>query len=93
MSLFRLFKLFGFDDAGVQHEARVTSVGSQKVSAFDPQSNARQIIDPNGAAKVGEAIILVGDAFGGKTPGALQWQDDFIILLKNRLFNKPYKTL
>lgn len=50
----------------------------QDVSNIDFRTGARQIVDFNGSAKVGEAIILVGDAFGGKTPNVLQWDTEFV---------------
>lgn len=48
------------------------------VAAFDSQTASRQIIDLNGAAKVGEAIILLGDKFGTYEPNPLQWVTDFV---------------
>jgi len=68
--------LTGFDDAGIPRNIKTSSVGSLKVGLVGSQTGARQIIDPNGAAKVGEAVILVGDAFGGKVPNVLQWTVD-----------------
>lgn len=48
------------------------------IAVFDAKTGARQIVDQNGAAKVGEAIILVGDKFGTVTPSPLQWDTEFV---------------
>lgn len=58
--------------------AEVSKVNSLHISPFDSSTGSRQIIDQNGAAKVGEAIILAGDVFGTVTPNTLQWDDEFV---------------
>ncbi|KKK53897.1 hypothetical protein LCGC14_3090160, partial [marine sediment metagenome] len=57
-----------------------SGIPSNPVSAaiFDSQTQSRQIVDLNGAAKVGEAIILVGDKFGTNEPNVLQWDTEFV---------------
>jgi len=50
----------------------------ESVAQFDSQTGSRQVVDLNGAAKVGEAIILVGDKFGTYEPNPLQWDTDFV---------------
>ena len=68
----------GMTDLGGFVNVGVTPGGNTKVTLHDSQTNSRQIIDLNGAAKVGEAIILVGDSFGQATPNPLQWDDEFV---------------
>lgn len=63
----------GKTDVGDYQNVGATPSGNLKATLFDSQTNSRQIVDLNGAAKMGEAIILVGDKFGGFAPNALQW--------------------
>lgn len=55
-----------------------TSINPFGIAQYDTQTGSRQIVDLNGAAKFGEAIILVGDKFGTVTPSPIQWDEDFV---------------
>lgn len=43
------------------------------VSIFDTATGAKSIVDKNGSLKVGEAILMAGDVFGGVSPSANWW--------------------
>lgn len=68
----------GKTNAGNYVNINATPTGNIKATLFDDQTDSRQIVDLNGAAKFGEAIILAGDAFGGKVPNDLQWTTEFV---------------
>ena len=57
---------------------KTTPSGNLQITPIDAQTGSNQIIDLNGAAKLGEAIILTGDVFGNNTPNALQWDEEFV---------------
>lgn len=65
--------LTGQDSLGDFPNIGATTGGNLKVTPHDSSTGSRQIIDLNGSAKVAQAIILVGDKFGGFAPNALQW--------------------
>jgi hypothetical protein len=70
--------LTGLDNNGVYKNVKATPSGNLQITNVDSQTNSNQIVDLNGAAKFGEAIILVGDVFGNNNPNALQWDEEFI---------------
>jgi hypothetical protein len=70
--------LTGLDKNGNYENVKATPSGNLQITPIDAQTGSNQIIDLNGAAKLGEAIILVGDVFGNNTPNALQWDEEFI---------------
>ena len=70
--------LTGKDNTGSYRNVKATPAGTLEITNIDRQTGSGQIIDLNGAAKFGEAIILVGDVFGNNTPNALQWDEEFI---------------
>lgn len=70
--------LTGKDNNGDYPNVKATPSGNLQVTPVDSQTGSTQIIDLNGAAKFGEAIILVGDVFGNNTPNVLQWLTDTV---------------
>lgn len=70
--------LMGVDSNSDPVNVGATPSGNLKVTPIDSQTGSNQIIDLNGAAKFGEAIILVGDVFGNNTPNPLQWDSEFV---------------
>ena len=65
--------LTGKDDTGVFRNIGGTPSGNLKNTLHDAQTNSRQIVDLNGAAKVGEAIILSGDVLYGQPLSSILW--------------------
>lgn len=51
-----------------------TNINTVGASLFDTSTGSRAIVDKNGALKVGEAIIMAGDVFGGISPTANLWE-------------------
>jgi hypothetical protein len=70
--------LTGLDKNGNYENVKATPSGNLQITPIDSQTGSNQIIDLNGAAKFGEAIILVGDVFGNNTPNPLQWDEEFV---------------
>jgi hypothetical protein len=70
--------LTGLDKNGNYENVKSTPSGNLQITPVDSQTASNQIIDLNGAAKFGEAIILAGDVFGNNTPNALQWDEEFV---------------
>jgi hypothetical protein len=70
--------LTGLDKNGNYENVKATPSGNLQITPIDAQTGSNQIIDLNGAAKLGEAIILTGDVFGNNTPNALQWDEEFV---------------
>jgi hypothetical protein len=70
--------LTGLDKNGNYENVKATPSGNLQVTNIDAQTGSGQIIDLNGAAKFGEAIILTGDVFGNNNPNSLQWDREFI---------------
>jgi hypothetical protein len=70
--------LTGLDKNNDYVNVKATPSGNLQVTPIDAQTGSNQIIDLNGAAKLGEAIILVGDVFGNNTPNPLQWDEEFV---------------
>lgn len=70
--------LTGKDKTGVYKNVLATPSGNLQITNIDSQTGSNQIVDLNGAAKFGEAIILVGDVFGNNTPNPLQWDEEFV---------------
>jgi hypothetical protein len=52
---------------------KITQDRELATSLFDSETGSRQIVDLNGAAKTGEAFVLVGDAFYGQVLNPLHW--------------------
>jgi hypothetical protein len=70
--------LTGVDASGKHNNIKSTPSGNLAATLLDSHTGSRQIIDLNGAAKFGEAIILVGDVFGSNSPSALQWDTETV---------------
>lgn len=70
--------LTGLDKNGVYENINATPSGNLQVTNIDAQTGSNQIVDLNGAAKFGEAIILVGDVFGNNSPNPIQWDTDVV---------------
>jgi hypothetical protein len=68
----------GIDSTGDYGNVKITPSREMATALFDSQTGSRQIVDLNGAAKVGEAFILAGDAFYGQTLNPLQWDTAFV---------------
>lgn len=65
--------LTGQADTGEFDNVRITQSKELAIALFDSQTGSRQIVDLNGAAKTGEAFVLVGDAFYGQVLNSLHW--------------------
>lgn len=70
--------LMGVSASGDYEDVGVTPSGNIQATLLDSQTGSRQIIDLNGAAKFGEAVILVGDVFGASLPSPLQWDSETV---------------
>jgi hypothetical protein len=70
--------LTGLDKNNTYKNVNATPSGNLQITPIDAQTGSGQIIDLNGAAKFGEAIILTGDVFGNNNPNPLQWDKEFV---------------